>query len=61
ILIFGLALSIALMAIAANWVASLLSRFHWLMYVGIALVFYVAVDMIWRGGVEIGYAMAWIG
>lgn len=61
ILIFGLALSIALMAVAANWVAGLLSRYHWLMYLGIALVFLVAIDMIWRGGIEVGNAMEWIG
>jgi YjbE family integral membrane protein len=50
---FGLALSIALMALAANLVASLLERHRWLAYLGIAVVAYVALSMIWRGGGEV--------
>jgi predicted tellurium resistance membrane protein TerC len=50
---FGLALSIALMALAANLVASLLERHRWLAYLGVAVVAYVALDMIWRGGGEV--------
>jgi YjbE family integral membrane protein len=49
ILIFGLALSIALMGIAANFIAGLMDRYRWITYVGVALIAYVAVDMIWRG------------
>jgi len=37
-LIFGLALSIALMAVAANFVANLLERHRWLAYLGVAVV-----------------------
>jgi YjbE family integral membrane protein len=48
-LIFGLVLSIALMALAANLVAGLLERHRWLAYLGVAVVAYVALDMIWRG------------
>ncbi|HEX9809171.1 MAG TPA: YjbE family putative metal transport protein [Alphaproteobacteria bacterium] len=53
VLIFGLVLSIALMAVAANYIARLLERFHWLAYVGLAIVAYVALDMIWRGSSEV--------
>lgn len=53
VLIFGLVLSIALMAVAANYIARLLERHHWLAYVGLAIVGYVALDMIWRGGAEV--------
>lgn len=49
ILIFGLALSIALMGIAANFIARLMDRYRWIVYVGVALIAYVALDMIWRG------------
>ena len=55
-LIFGL--SIALMALAANFVASLLERHRWLAYLGVAVVAYVALDMIWRGMTEVMDAAA---
>ena len=52
-LVFGLLLSIALMAFAANLIAGLLQRYHWIAYIGTAIVGYVAIDMIWRGGSEV--------
>ncbi len=57
-LIFGLLLSIALMAFAANYVASLLERHKWLAYIGLLVVAYVAVEMIWRGTHEVLAATA---
>ncbi len=53
VLILGLLLSIALMGVASAFVARLLERYHWLAYVGIAVVGFVAVDMIWRGTQEV--------
>ncbi len=52
-LVFGLALSIVLMGFAAGLIARLLSRHRWIAYVGLAIVLYVACDMIWRGGQEV--------
>jgi predicted tellurium resistance membrane protein TerC len=52
-LIFGLVLSIALMAFAANFIAALLERYKWLAYAGLLVVAYVAVEMIWRGSNEV--------
>ncbi|MEQ8507000.1 MAG: TerC family protein [Rhodospirillales bacterium] len=52
-LVFGLVLSILLMAFAANWVASLLEKHKWLAYIGLAVVAYVACEMIWRGGFQV--------
>ena len=52
-LIFGLALSIVLMGFAANWVASLLERHNWLALVGIAVISYVALEMVWRGAIQV--------
>lgn len=49
ILIFGLALSIALMGLAANFIAQMMDRYRWIVYVGLALITYVALDMTWRG------------
>lgn len=56
ILLFGLVLSIALMALAATYIAHLLSRHHWIAYIGLGVVFFVAIDMIWRGSEEVMHA-----
>ncbi len=53
VLIIGLALSIALMGIAANFIANLLNRHRWIAYVGLAIILYVALDMIYRGALEV--------
>ena len=57
-LVFGLILSIALMAFAANLIANLLEKHRWLAYAGLAVVGYVALHMIWRGGHEVYGAAA---
>jgi len=49
IMVFGLILSIALMGVAATYIAKMLSRFRWIGYIGLAIVLYVAVHMIWDG------------
>jgi YjbE family integral membrane protein len=56
ILVFGLVLSIALMGVAANYVARLLARHHWIAYVGLLIVAYVAGQMIWDGSHEVAIA-----
>ena len=53
VLIFGLILSIALMGIAANFIANLLQKHRWIAYVGLAIILYVAAEMVWRGVAEI--------
>jgi YjbE family integral membrane protein len=53
ILVFGLGLSIALMGFAASFVARVLNRHRWIAYVGLAIILYVALEMIWRGGSEV--------
>jgi YjbE family integral membrane protein len=53
ILILGLALSVLLMGAAAALVAKLLERHHWLAYVGLLVVVYVALHMIWTGANEV--------
>jgi YjbE family integral membrane protein len=53
VLILGLALSILLMGIAASFIALLLQKHRWIAYVGLAIILYVALEMIWRGGLEI--------
>ena len=40
-------------AIAANFIANLLNRHRWIAYVGLAIILYVALDMIYRGALEV--------
>jgi YjbE family integral membrane protein len=49
----GLLLSIALMGLAASFIARLLHRHRWIAYLGLAVIFYVALDMIVRGALEV--------
>lgn len=49
VLLFGLALSVTLMAVAANFIARLIGRYHWIAYIGLAVILYVAGSMIWHG------------
>ncbi|MBI5165197.1 MAG: YjbE family putative metal transport protein, partial [Magnetospirillum sp.] len=49
VLVIGLALSVALMGIAAELVARLLHRHRWIAYVGLAIILFVALRMIWDG------------
>ena len=49
ILVFGLLLSIALMGVAATYIARLLHRYRWIGYVGLVIVLYVALHMMWEG------------
>jgi YjbE family integral membrane protein len=50
---FGLLLSIALMAVAAHVLGRLLQKHRWIAYVGLAIIFYVACEMIYRGFYEL--------
>src|SRR3546814_6629874 len=53
ILVAGLALSVIMMGVAANVVANLLQRFQWIAYVGLAIIVYVALVMIYQGSIEV--------
>ena len=53
VLVFGLALSIMLMGFAATFIARLLERHRWIAFAGLAIILFVAVEMIWRGGNEV--------
>jgi YjbE family integral membrane protein len=53
VLVFGLALSIALMGAAASFIANLLQRHRWIAYVGLLIILYVALSMIWEGSMEV--------
>jgi YjbE family integral membrane protein len=49
VLLFGLAFSVTIMGLAANLVARLVQKYHWIAYIGLAMILYVATKMIWEG------------
>jgi YjbE family integral membrane protein len=53
VMFIGLATSIAFMGLAAAAIARLLDRYKWIAYIGLALIVYVAVEMLWEGGHEV--------
>ena len=53
VLWIGLALSVVLMAVASNFIAKILDRYHWIAWIGFAIILYVAGDMIWDGTHEV--------
>jgi predicted tellurium resistance membrane protein TerC len=48
-LVFGLALSVLMMGLASALIARLLDRFRWIAYLGLAVILYVALRMIYHG------------
>ncbi|RMF35881.1 MAG: TerC family protein [Alphaproteobacteria bacterium] len=53
VLIFGLVLSVALMGLAASYIARLLDRHSWLAYLGLGVILMVALEMIWEGSEQL--------
>jgi len=53
VLVVGLVLSVGLMGACATFIAWLLKKYHWIAYVGLAIILWVAIDMIYRGSVEV--------
>jgi predicted tellurium resistance membrane protein TerC len=41
------------MGLAAAFIARLLARYHWIGFLGLAVIFYVSLRMIWEGGMQI--------
>jgi YjbE family integral membrane protein len=52
ILVFGLVLSVILMGVAANIIARYIDRYRWIAYVGLAVIVWVALKMIYDGWVH---------
>lgn len=49
VLIIGLGFSVVMMAFAASLIARVIHRCHWIAYVGLLIILYVALSMIWEG------------
>jgi len=53
VLVIGLLLSVGLMGAAANLIARLLERYRWISYLGLVIVLYVALSMVWHGAHDV--------
>jgi YjbE family integral membrane protein len=53
ILVIGLGVAIVLMAVAANFIATMLARYPWVTWIGLLIIVYVALDMIYEGSREV--------
>lgn len=53
VLVTGLVFSVAFMGLAATYIARLLDRYHWIAYIGLVVIFYVAIEMIVAGAQDV--------
>jgi len=53
VLAFGLILSVALMGVASTYIARLLERYFWISWVGLGIITFVSLRMIWEGSTEV--------
>ena len=61
VLILGLAVAIILMAVASNYIARLLESYPWIAWLGLAIILFVALDMIYRGSHSVVCAAYGVG
>lgn len=62
VLVFGLALSVALMGLASSWIAGLLNTHRWIAWIGLAVILYVALNMVYEGWHDISEnGLPWLG
>ena len=59
ILIVGLIAAVALMGIAANAIAKYIERYRWIAYLGLLVILWVALKMIWDGWHDVAPALGW--
>jgi len=53
LLAFGLVLSVALMGVASTYIARLLDRHFWISWVGLGIITFIALRMIWEGSTQV--------
>jgi predicted tellurium resistance membrane protein TerC len=58
ILVFGLVLSVILMGVAANIIAKYIERYRWVAWLGLAVILWVALKMIWEGAANVAPIIA---
>jgi YjbE family integral membrane protein len=58
ILVFGLILSVIMMGVAANVIARYIERYRWIAWVGLLVILWVALKMIWEGAHHVAPVIA---
>jgi YjbE family integral membrane protein len=58
VLVTGIAVAVVLMGVAANLVAKLLDQHRWIAWLGLLIVLYVALTLIWEGGHQVAARLA---
>jgi len=58
VLVFGLILSVLLMGVAANFIAKYIERYRWIAWVGLLVILWVAVKMVWEGAHHVAPVIA---
>jgi len=58
ILVFGLILSVVMMGVAANVIARYIERYRWIAWVGLLVILWVALKMIWEGAHHVAPVIA---
>lgn len=53
VLALGLLCAIGFMAFAADLIANLLQKYRWIGYLGVAVIYVVAANMVWHGGLQV--------
>jgi YjbE family integral membrane protein len=53
VLVLGLAVAIILMAVASHFIAGLLVKYPWITWIGLLIILWVALDMIYDGSHEV--------
>jgi YjbE family integral membrane protein len=53
VLVIGLAIAIIMMAVASHFIAKLLVKYPWISWIGLIIIIYVAIEMIYKGGHEV--------
>ena len=54
VLVIGLVVAVAFMGFMSHYIARLLTRHLWISWIGLVIILYVAVEMIWAGSHQIG-------
>lgn len=54
ILVIGLFFAVVFMAFMANFIARLITRYHWITWIGLLIILQVALEMIWKGTHQVG-------
>ena len=63
VLVIGLAVAVVLMAVASHFIARLLVKYPWITWIGLIIILYVSLEMMWNGWhqIEAAYPSLWSG